>query len=305
MKCPDYNSKNLMKHLSEIQIRDPFVLPQNDEGLYYLYGTTDVDPGWETPGGGFDVYTSRDLEQWEGPQPAYRPAGELAQNTCFWAPEVFFYQGRYYLFASIGTEQQRGTYVFVADTPRGPFLPHSKGPVTPPAWLSIDGTLYIDEHDQPWCVFVHEYWQIRDGSMCAVRLAKDLSEALDEPVALFFASSAPWLGELSDEQRQSENFVTDGPFLHRTQDGALLMLWSSYVKGVYVLGTLRSDNGHILGPWQHHEELIYSDDGGHGMLFHTFAGQLMLALHTQKAGWGHERAVFIPLIERDGKLLVS
>lgn len=51
-----------MKHLSDVQIRDPYVLPQTDAGLYYLYGTTDIDPSWNTEGGGFDVYVSGDLE---------------------------------------------------------------------------------------------------------------------------------------------------------------------------------------------------------------------------------------------------
>jgi hypothetical protein len=39
-----------MKHLSDIQIRDPYVLPQADAGLYYLYGTTDVGLSWSNRG---------------------------------------------------------------------------------------------------------------------------------------------------------------------------------------------------------------------------------------------------------------
>jgi hypothetical protein len=38
------------------------------------------------------------------------------------------------------------------------------------------------------------------------------------------------------------------------------------------------------------------------MLFRTFEGQFMLSLHTQKAGWGKERAVFIPLREEGDRV---
>ncbi len=36
-----------------IQIRDPFVYVEN--GIYFLYGTTDSDP-WHSPAEGFDVH---------------------------------------------------------------------------------------------------------------------------------------------------------------------------------------------------------------------------------------------------------
>jgi beta-xylosidase len=225
------------------------------------------------------------LEHWDGPQEAFRPTTEFAGATCFWAPEVHPLNGRFYMFASIGTDKARGTYVLAADAPQGPFVPLSAEPVTPRDWLSIDGTLWVDEANQPWCVFVHEYWQIRDGSMCAVRLSPDLSRAVEEPVTLFYASAAPWQGELSEQQRNEENFVTDGPFLHRTQSGALLMLWSSYVRGCYVLGTLRSDSGTVLGPWSHDEEIpVQRRRRARHALSHLRGPAHAVAAHTKAAG---------------------
>lgn len=67
---------------NEIQMRDPFVLPVKEEGLYYLFGTTDKDCQAERATG-FDTYTSRDLEEWEGPFPAFRPV------ESFWAKKNF------------------------------------------------------------------------------------------------------------------------------------------------------------------------------------------------------------------------
>jgi hypothetical protein len=53
-----------MPHVSEIQIRDPFVVPDARRGTYHLFGTTDKDC-WNT-GVGFDTYHSRDLVHWDG-----------------------------------------------------------------------------------------------------------------------------------------------------------------------------------------------------------------------------------------------
>jgi hypothetical protein len=34
----------------DIQIRDPFILPRPSQGMYYLFGTTDLDPWKEGTG---------------------------------------------------------------------------------------------------------------------------------------------------------------------------------------------------------------------------------------------------------------
>ena len=56
------------------------------------------------------------------------------------------------------------------------------------------------------------------------------------------------------------------------------MLWSSYDKDGYVQTLARSKSGQIAGPWEQLPPLV-RNDSGHGMLFHTFEGQLMLVLH--------------------------
>ena len=40
----------------------------------------------------------------------------------------------------------------------------------------------------------------------------------------------------------------------------------------------RSKTGQLAGPWEQLAPLL-KGDSGHGMLFHTFEGQLMLVLH--------------------------
>jgi hypothetical protein len=74
--------------------------------------------------------------------------------------------------------------------------------------------------------------------------------------------------------------VTDGPFLHRLPDGKLLMLWSGFTSDdSYAISYAISMSEEITGPWKQREKPLYSLDGGHGMLFHTFSGQLMMACH--------------------------
>lgn len=61
--------------------------------------------------------------------------------------------------------EKRGTAILVADRPEGPYEPWSEGPVTPEDWLSLDGTLYVDEAGDPWMVFCHEWVQIQNGTV--------------------------------------------------------------------------------------------------------------------------------------------
>jgi arabinan endo-1,5-alpha-L-arabinosidase len=86
---------------SDIQIRNPYILPLPEEKRYLLFGTADRN-AWSGPGTGFDCYESRDLEYWTGLIPAFRPPPDFWSNTQFWAPECHAREGRYYLFAGFG-----------------------------------------------------------------------------------------------------------------------------------------------------------------------------------------------------------
>lgn len=79
---------------SEIQIRDPFILPVKEQARYYLYGTTDKNC-WRGKATGFEAYFSTDLENWEGPHTVFNPDGHFWADQNFWAPEVYSYLGRY------------------------------------------------------------------------------------------------------------------------------------------------------------------------------------------------------------------
>lgn len=274
-----------MRFTDQIPLRDPFILPWADEGTYYLYGTTDAQP-WEGPGTGFDVYRSRDLARWDGPFPAFRPPVGFWADRNFWAPEAHRWGNRVVLLASFKAPGRcRGTQVLVADSPIGPFVPLTDGPVTPPDWECLDGTLLVDAGN-PWLVFCREWLQVVDGEVYAQPLAQDLTHPVGAPTRLFRASDAPWTAGADhnfgspEVPRVGVRYVTDGPFVHRLPDGSLAMLWSSHGADGYALGIARSASGAILGPWVHQSEPLFRQDGGHGMLFRRFDGALTLTLHA-------------------------
>jgi arylsulfatase A-like enzyme len=295
------------KHdLSEVPIRDPFILPIAKEKVYWLYGSTATDPRSLRPG--FDAYRSTDLKTWEGPFPVFRPAPSFWGTDAFWAAEVHLYQGSYYMFATFkGAKRFRGTQILKAEKPEGPFVPLTDGPITPAHWECLDGTLYVDEGKQPWIVFCHEWTQIQDGAMYAMKLTADLKAAVGRPVLLFNASQAPWARALNAADAQPERghfptYITDGPFLHRTASGDLLMLWSSKGAGGYTLGVARSSNGKVDGEWRHDAEPLWKADGGHGMLFRTFDRELLLTFHTPNQRLDRARAVIYRVTEEKANL---
>lgn len=282
----------------EINIRDPYVFPY--DGKYFLYGTRGATC-WSN-GDGFDGYYSTDLEHWEGPfEIFHRPEGFWADKN-YWAPEIHFYNGAFYMFATFSNqaEDPRGTMILKADNPLGPYSLHSNGKVTPEDWNCLDGTLYVNQDNKPYMVFAHEWVDLIDGEICAMELLEDLSGPAGKPVTLFKASEAVhWVKPISHRFYPGQNvYVTDGPFMYRTKEGKLLMLWSSFGEKGYVEAISYSESGDILGPWKQTEETLFPENGGHGMLFRTYEGELMLTLHTPNTHL-EEHPVFIPLKESD------
>lgn len=286
----------------DIRMRDPYVLPLPQEGRYLLFGTTDVDP-WAGAGNGFDCFSSRDLENWEGPIAAFRRPDDFWANTQFWAPECHAYHGRYYLLASFARDRHsRGTQILISEQPQGPYRLHSDGPVTPRDWECLDGTLFVDDTEQPWLIFCHEWLQVEDGEICAIPLSNDLSRATGIPTLLFRASAAAWSKPFESEGR-GNNRVTDGPFFYRGAADRLFMIWSTGGEAGYTLGYAVSAQGNILGPWQQSATPLFARDGGHGMIFRAFDGRLLLSLH-QPNDSPNERPLWMEIAERDGEMIV-
>ncbi len=263
--------------LGSFFLRDPYIL--NDGDAYYLYGTRD--------NGSFNVWSSTDLSLWydEGACLTLEP-GDIYYDTtnseiAFWAPEVYAYDGAYYMFATftqMGTGNQQGTAVFKAESPLGPFEKWSEDVVTPWEHSCLDGTLYI-ENGVPYMIYCHEYQcaECDDdmGSMAYIQLSDDLKSAVSEPVELFNADQFSWGGFMGFGKKYTN--VTDGCHVY-TKDGVNYLQWSTSIDDVYttVYTTFETLAGGVSGT---HTKL-YEDDGGHSMIFTDMNGVDKLILHT-------------------------
>jgi hypothetical protein len=283
---------------SDFFLHDPWIVAHQESKTYYLYTAGRVTQDGKSRSG-VVAYKSKDLETWDGPQPVFAVPDGLWANPAngAWAPEVHVYNGKYYLFVTLHNNDKlidqpddraiyqgalanrhlRGTQAFIADSPEGPFQPIANRPAGPEEFMTLDGTLYV-ERGVPYMIYAHEWIQMLDGTMEAVRLKPDLSGPADEPFYLFKASDAPWLLDNQKVTKKNRTYVTDGPELYQTKTGKLLMIWSSYRDGLYVQTLAYSMTGKLRGPWRQGDVLV-GNDSGHGMLFHAFDGRLMLVLH--------------------------
>lgn len=278
----------------DINIRDPFVLTH--DGKYYLYGTRG-STAW-TSATGLDVYVSDDLINWSDPHECFTVPENFWADKEVWAPEVHIYNDKFYMFVSLRSDTRlRGTQILKSDSPIGPFLPFTDDAITPKDWQSLDGTFYTDKNGDPYIVFCHEWVQVKDGEICAMKLTRDLSAPAGEPFVLFRASEPYW----ADKSR--ETFITDGPFMYRTQCGKLLMIWSTFTPSGYVQAVAHSDNGDIDGKWVH-DDPLFDKDGGHGMIFEDLNGEKHLILHSPNEN-PLERPVLFNIKEENGNLVIA
>lgn len=278
----------------DINIRDPFILPY--EGKYYLYGTRG-STAW-TSATGLDVYVSDDMKNWSDPHECFTVPENFWANKEVWAPEVHIYNNIFYMFVSLHSEKRfRGTQILKSESPMGPFLPFTDDAITPKEWMALDGTFYTDKNGDPYIVFCHEWVQIKDGEICAMKLTKDLSAPAGDPFVLFKASEPYW----ADKTR--ETFITDGPYMYRTECGNLLMIWSTFTQSGYVQAVAHSDNGDIDGNWIH-DAPLFDKDGGHGMIFEDYNSEKHLILHSPNEN-PLERPIMFTVKEENGKLILA
>lgn len=256
----------------EIGLRDPSVLVDHKSKFYYIH----VNGGGKT-----NVFKSKDLKMWKKlDKPSFQPDATFWGTKDFWAPDVYEYQNKYYMFITVSSNtQKRGTTILVSDSPEGSFEPLTNEPITPKEWMCLDGSLYIDKDNQPWIIFCREWLEVRDGEIYAQKLSADFKNVIDEPVLLFKASEAPWAGTIT--VGGTTGYVTDAPVVHTLDNNVLAMTWSSFDKSNrYAIGQATSVSGSVLGPWQQSATTLNYDNGGHAMLFRDFNNQLKISYHS-------------------------
>jgi len=145
-KSEDNASEVVLNNPIPVKFGDPFLLHASD-GRYYLYGTSLAD--------GFECFVSDDLQTWDSCGQIYK-GGQSGQwnKDCFWAPEVYERNGKYYLFYSanindsLNVNNDLETFnigVAVSDSPSGPFTDLFNRPIFNPGYPIIDADVYFDD----------------------------------------------------------------------------------------------------------------------------------------------------------------
>jgi beta-xylosidase len=220
----------------DLIVGDPFVLKH--DGGYTLFGTTD-------PSLGFRCFHSPDLVNWEPRGFAWKKEGECWAGAPFWAPEVTFYRGRYYMTYS-GRDRENGrllTALAVSDHPEGPY--HDlHAPWFDPGFSAIDAHIFVNADGRPYLYFSRN--GMRDGYSYGMNygapLRPDLSGLVGEPKLLMEAEQE-W--ERIDYAR---NRCNEGPFVLK-HDGKYVMTYSANhtFRPGYGIGYATADDP--LGPF--------------------------------------------------------
>ncbi len=202
-------------------------------------------------GTGGMLWKSVDLKYWEGPFSVAKtdPTSWMGPRPMIWAAEIHAYKGKYYYF---GTFTNRA---IVIDSVKENVINRR--------------ACHVLVTDKPTGQFI----PMKDS----IYLPAD-KPALD---ATFWidASSSKEKGEYGTEL---PNMVTDGPYLFRTSTWQLGIIWTSWVNELYTQGVAYSLSGTLDGPWKQEQLPITPPNYGHGMLFRTLNGKLLMCLHSHE-----------------------
>ncbi|HEX3557117.1 MAG TPA: glycoside hydrolase family 43 protein [Thermoanaerobaculia bacterium] len=125
---------------------DPFVL--KFQGEYWGYCT-----GLWHDGRVFGVIHSRDLVAWQDRAGAMAPLA--ADPPHYWAPEVSYLDGRFYLYYSAGDEERMEIRVAVAEHPAGPFA--DSGRRLTSEVFAIDAHVFTARDGARWLFYATDF----------------------------------------------------------------------------------------------------------------------------------------------------
>jgi xylan 1,4-beta-xylosidase len=221
---------------ASLGMRDHFIIKVGDQ--WYATGTS--NPAWTGPNPGVRLLVSDDLLTWRHHSwliDASKLPADCPYNGRFWAPEIHFIQGKYWLTVNSGrvtAEDPKGmkthsVWLFVADTVTGPYRQASAGPLT--SQYNNDATLFADDDGQ-----VYFYCSGNGLFQAKIDLA---SGKLTTPAEKFLDKRQPGWPEWMVGG-------IEGPFVLK-RDGTYFMFFSTWTRG-YEVGLLKSKTP--LGPWE-------------------------------------------------------
>lgn len=213
-------------------IGDPFVL-LDDDGTYYMYCTS----------GGFKVWKSTNLSSWEYIGTTYSKTSKSFGDSSYWAPEVYKYNGKYYMFYSAKKENSiHSIGVAVSDSPAGPFTDLYDTPLFSPSYSVIDANVLFDDDGRIYLFYSKDcstniVGGIHTSQIYGVELKSDFSGITGTPVLISTPDTA-WEKKSGNSYRWNE-----GPCVFR-ENGTYYLLYTAncYTSVNYAVGYATSDS---------------------------------------------------------------
>ena len=218
-----------------ISMRDHFIIKV--ENKWYCVGTS--NPVWTGPNPGVRLLISDDLINWTQYSwliDANKLPPDCPYNGRFWAPEIHFIKGKFWLTVNSGkvtTDDPKGMkthniWLFSSDRVTGPYN-LVNGPLT--EQYNNDATLFEDEDGQT-------YLYCSGGGLFQARIDLNTGK-LTTPIEKFLDKKQPGWPEWMVGG-------IEGPFVIK-RDGTYFMFFSTWTRG-YEVGLLKSKSP--LGPWE-------------------------------------------------------
>jgi beta-xylosidase len=268
-------------------LADPFAWEH--EGVYYAIGTGGEPPGERPPERVFPLLRSRDFARWEPAGAALVPP-DPALGGDFWAPEVAFSEGRFYLYYSVGRgDKGHQLRVAVSADPLGPYHDQETALVDPSACpFAIDPHPFRDDDGRWYLFYARDFLDgeehgARHGTALAVDRMVDMTRLAGEERTVLRARS-DWQRFMAGRTMYDAVYdwhTLEGPFVRKHEDRYYCFFsggrWDSEFYGVdygvadHVLGpytdagnetgarVLRTLPGRVLGPG--HNSIVTGPDG--------------------------------------------
>jgi len=218
-----------------MSLRDHFIIKVG--ARWYCTGTS--EPVWTGPNPGVRLLVSDDLLNWQHHSwliDASKLPADCPYNGRFWAPEIHFLKGKYWLTVNSGKvtpEDPKGmkthsVWLFVADQVTGPYELKS-GPLTPQ--YNNDATLFEDDDGQT-------YLYCSGGGLFQAKIDLDAGKLVGR-IEKFLDKVQPGYPEWMVGG-------IEGPFVIK-RDATYFMFFSTWTRG-YEVALLKSKAP--LGPWE-------------------------------------------------------
>jgi arabinan endo-1,5-alpha-L-arabinosidase len=225
---------------------DPFVL--KFRGRYYAYST-----GMAADGQVFGMLTSSNLVDWEVLGGAMAPLAQAHPH--YWAPEVTYYNCKFYLYYSVGNETLMEIRVAVAERPDGPF--HDVGRRLTKEVFAIDPHVFRDDTGD-WYMFYAtdflEHTHVGTGTVVDQMIDPFTLAGKPRPV-----TRARYDWQVYDPQRKEKGGVrwhtVEGPFVLQRK-GLYYEMFSggNWQNETYGVSFAVSDTIHREDEWNQHSD---------------------------------------------------